>query len=390
MPELATPETHTAPITEGLPHPRGASWDGKGTNFAIFSAHATKVEVCLFDEKGEKELERIELPEYTNQIWHGYLPEVRPGAVYGYRVHGPYEPENGHRFNPNKLLLDPYAKAHIGELKWAPEIFGYTLDSEQADLSFDERDSAPFVPKCKVVDANFSWTHPERNALPWERVILYETHVRGFTKRHPQVPERLRGTFAGLGQQAVLDHIRSLGVTSVELMPIQTFVNDSHLLDMGLTNYWGYNTIGFFAADPRYFASLTESVGEFKEMVDRFHLADLEVILDVVYNHTAEGNERGPTISFKGIDNASYYRLIPDEPRYYINDTGTGNTLNLSHPRVIQMVADSLRYWVSEMHIDGFRFDLGTILAREPGGFDSQSGFLKACNQDPVLNTVKL
>ncbi|MFL9868630.1 glycogen debranching protein GlgX [Paraburkholderia fungorum] len=387
---MSSQASYSTRIAEGTPFPLGATWNGSGVNFALFSAHATRVELCLFDETGETEIERIELPEYTDEVWHVFVPNLKPGAVYGYRVHGPYEPENGHRFNPNKLLLDPYAKAHIGELRWAPEIFGYTLDSEEGDLSFDERDSAPFVPKCKVVDANFSWSHPERNALPWERAIFYETHVRGFTKRHPGVAENLRGTFAGLGQQVVLDYIKGLGVTSVELLPVQTFVSDSYLLDQGLTNYWGYNTIGFFAADPRYFASSADPVGEFKEMVDRFHSANLEVILDVVYNHTAEGNERGPTISFKGIDNASYYRLMPEEPRYYINDTGTGNTLNLSHPRVLQMVTDSLRYWVTEMKVDGFRFDLATILGREPHGFDEGGGFLDSCRQDPVLSSVRL
>jgi isoamylase len=381
---------YAARIAEGVPFPLGATWNGVGVNFALFSAHATKVELCLFDSTGREEIERIELPEYTDEVWHVFVPDLKPGAVYGYRVHGPYAPEEGHRFNPNKLLLDPYAKAHIGELKWAPEIFGYTLDHEDGDLSFDERDSAPFVPKCKVVDANFSWSHPERNALPWERVIFYETHVRGFTMRHPAVPENLRGTFAGLGQQPVIDYIKSLGVTTVELMPIQMFVNDSYLLDKGLTNYWGYNTLGFFAADPRFFAGSNASVEEFKQMVDRFHNANLEVILDVVYNHTAEGNERGPTLSFKGIDNASYYRLMPDEPRYYINDTGTGNTLNMSHPRVLQMVTDSLRYWVSEMKVDGFRFDLATILGHEPHGFDEGGGFLDSCRQDPVLSSVRL
>jgi glycogen operon protein len=381
---------YAARIAEGVPFPLGATWNGVGVNFALFSAHATKVELCLFDSTGREEIERIELPEYTDEVWHVFVPDLKPGAVYGYRVHGPYAPEEGHRFNPNKLLLDPYAKAHIGELKWAPEIFGYTLDHEDGDLSFDERDSAPFVPKCKVVDANFSWSHPERNALPWERVIFYETHVRGFTMRHPAVPENLRGTFAGLGQQPVIDYIKSLGVTTVELLPIQMFVNDSYLLDKGLTNYWGYNTLGFFAADPRFFAGSNASVEEFKQMVDRFHNANLEVILDVVYNHTAEGNERGPTLSFKGIDNASYYRLMPDEPRYYINDTGTGNTLNMSHPRVLQMVTDSLRYWVSEMKVDGFRFDLATILGREPHGFDEGGGFLDSCRQDPVLSSVRL
>ncbi|MBT2793174.1 glycogen debranching protein GlgX [Paraburkholderia strydomiana] len=387
---MSSPANYSTRIAEGTPFPLGATWNGNGVNFALFSAHATKVELCLFDETGQHEIERIELPEYTDEVWHVFVPNLKPGAVYGYRVHGPYEPEKGHRFNPNKLLLDPYAKAHIGELKWAPEIFGYTLGSEEGDLSFDERDSAPFVPKCKVVDATFSWSHPERNPLPWDRVIFYETHVRGFTKRHPQVPEELRGTFAGLGQKPVIDYIKSLRVTSVELMPVQTFVNDSYLLEKGLTNYWGYNTIGFFAADPRFFASSTDSVSEFKGMVDSFHNANLEVILDVVYNHTAEGNERGPTLSFKGIDNASYYRLMPDEPRYYINDTGTGNTLNLSHPRVLQMVTDSLRYWVTEMKVDGFRFDLATILGREPHGFDEGGGFLDSCRQDPVLSSVRL
>jgi isoamylase len=376
-------------IKEGLPHPLGATWDGQGTNFALFSAHATRVELCLFDARSGRETMRVELPEYTDQIFHGYLPGVGPGTFYGYRVHGPYEPTAGHRFNPHKLLLDPYARAHAGELKWNPAVFGYRMESMD-DLTFDERDSAPFVPRCVVVDPNFDWKgEPSRKSVPWDRTIVYEMHLKGFTKRHPAVEERLRGTYAGLTREA-LEHIRSLGVTSVELLPIHTFVSDSHLVEQGLTNYWGYNTIGFFAPDPRYAADVPNSLREFKEMIARCHDAGLEVILDVVYNHTAEGNERGPTLSFKGLDNASYYRLLPDEQRYYINDTGTGNTVNLSHARVIQMVADSLRYWVQEMHVDGFRFDLGTILAREPNGFDNQSGFLKACSQDPVLRTVKL
>ncbi|WP_118178506.1 glycogen debranching protein GlgX [Paraburkholderia phosphatilytica] len=378
------------PISEGSPFPLGATWDGEGVNFALFSANATKVELCLFDDKGERELDRIALPEFTDEVWHVYIPGMRPGAVYGYRVHGPYEPEAGHRFNANKLLLDPYAKAHVGTLKWDPAVFGYTLNAEGDDLTFDERDSAPFMPKCAVVDQSFTWTHATRVRVPWDRTIFYETHVRGYTKRHPAVPEKLRGTFEGLGQQAVVDHIKALGVTSIELLPIHAFVNDSYLLDKGLTNYWGYNTIGFFAADPRFFARSSGAVDEFKQMIDRFHEADIEVILDVVYNHTAEGNERGPTLSFRGIDNASYYRLMPDQPRYYINDTGTGNTLNLSHPRVLQMVTDSLRYWVTEMNVDGFRFDLATILGREPYGFDEGGGFLDSCRQDPVLSSVKL
>ena len=377
-----------ARIREGSPHPLGATWDGRGTNFAVFSEHATRMEVCLFEPDG-RELVRIELPEYTDQIFHGYVPEVGPGTYYGYRAHGPYEPEAGHRFNSHKLLLDPYARAHAGRLKWDPALFGYQMES-QDDLTFDERDSAPFVPKSVVVDPDFDWKgEPARRHVAWDDTIVYEMHVKGFTQRHPAVEERLRGTYAGLGPQ-VIEYIRSLGVTSVELLPVHTFVNDSHLVERGLTNYWGYNTIGFFAPDPRYAADVANSLREFKEMVARFHDAGLEVILDVVYNHTAEGNERGPTLSFKGLDNASYYRLLPDRHRYYINDTGTGNTVNLSHPRVIQMVADSLRYWVQEMHVDGFRFDLGTILAREPNGFDNRSGFLKACSQDPVLRTVKL
>jgi glycogen operon protein len=365
-------------------------WDGRGVNFALFSAHATAVELCLFDERGEREVARLPLPEFTDEIWHGYVPDIGPGTVYGYRVSGPYEPAHGHRFNPNKLLLDPYARAHIGELTWNPACFGYTIGAPDDDLSFDERDSAPFVPKCVVVDPNFDW-HREREwaDVPLDRTIVYELHVRGFTKTHPAVPEAERGTFAGLATREVIDYIVSLGVTSVELLPVHTFLNEPHLLDRELTNYWGYNSIGFFAPDPRYAANPARLLQEFKETVARFHDAGLEVILDVVYNHTAEGNEHGPTLSFRGIDNKSYYRLAPDS-RYYINDTGTGNTLNLSHPRVIQMVTDSLRYWVTEMHIDGFRFDLGTILAREPNGFDQESGFLKACGQDPTLARVKL
>lgn len=377
-------------LREGLAHPRGAFWDGRGTNFSLFSAHATKVELCLFDADGEKELERIELPEYTDEIWHGYLNGIGPGAVYGYRVHGPYEPEQGHRFNPHKLLLDPYAREFVGELRWDHACFGYTIGAEGDDLTFDKRDSAPFVPKCVVADSNFDWQQTVSPLVPWDRTVIYEAHVRGFTKMHPAVPEKLRGTFGGLAVPQVIEYIKSLGVTSVELMPIHAFVNDSYLLDKGLSNFWGYNSIGFFAADPRYVVDPRRGVQEFKEMVARFHDAGLEVLLDVVYNHTAEGNERGPTLSFKGVDNASYYRLMPDQKRYYINDTGTGNTLNLSHPRVIQMVTDSLRFWVQEMRVDGFRFDLGTILAREPNGFDNQSGFLKVCSQDPVLSRVKL
>jgi glycogen operon protein len=376
-------------VREGLPHPRGATWTGLGVNFALFSAHATKVELCLFDDDGTTELERVELPEYTDEVWHGFLPDARPGTIYAYRVYGPYEPEAGHRFNPNKLVLDPYAKAMIGMFEWDPAVFGYQMETAD-DLTFDERDSAPFMPKCRVIDPAFTWGEDRPPRVPWECTIIYELHVRGYTKLHPDVPEELRGTFRGLCQPQLLGHIESLGVTAVELMPVHTFINDKHLLDKGLVNYWGYNTISFFAPARRYASVPDFAFSEFKEMVARLHDAGLEVILDVVYNHTAEGNEKGPTLSLKGIDNYAYYRLLPDQPRYYINDTGTGNTLNLSHPRVLQMVTDSLRYWVQEMHVDGFRFDLGTILAREAYGFDEGGGFLDSCCQDPVLSSVKL
>jgi glycogen operon protein len=389
---ISPPGTATrigARIREGSPHPLGATWTGLGVNFALFSAHATKVELCLFDDAGETEIERIELPEYTDEVWHGFLPDARPGTIYSYRVHGPYAPAEGHRFNPNKLVLDPYAKAIIGQVQWAPELFGYEMESGD-DLTFDKRDSAPFVPKCRVIDPAFTWGEDRLPRVPWDRTVVCELHARGYTKLHPDVPESLRGTFRGLAHPSVLHHLRSLGVTAVELLPIHSFFDDNYLLEKGLKNYWGYNTVGFFAPARRY-ASVPEfAFAEFKEMVARFHDAGIEVILDVVYNHTAEGNERGPTLCFKGIDNASYYRLIPDQPRYYINDTGTGNTLNLSHQRVLQMVTDSLRYWVQEMHVDGFRFDLGTILAREPYGFDESGGFLDSGRQDPILSSVKL
>ncbi len=385
------PPAITAPrITEGRPNPLGATWTGLGVNFALFSAHATKVELCLFDTSGETELERIELPEYTNEVFHGFVPDARPGTIYAYRVHGPYAPEEGHRFNPNKLLLDPYALSHVGDLAWDPALFGYTIGDAAEDLSFDERDSARFMPKCRVVDPAFTWGQDRRPRIPWERTIVYETHVKGITKRHPLVPEESRGTYSGLANREVIRHIKSLGVTAVELLPVQFFLNDDYLLQKGMVNYWGYNSLGFFAPARRYARTPDFAFSEFKEMVARLHDAGLEVIMDVVYNHTAEGNERGATLSFKGIDNASYYRLLPDQPRYYINDTGTGNTVNLSHPRVMQMVTDSLRYWVQEMHVDGFRFDLGTILAREPHGFEEGSAFLRACGQDPLLGDVKL
>ena len=375
-------------VEEGRPFPQGATWNGQGVNFALFSANATKVELCIFDDSGQTELGRVVLPEYTNEIFHGFLPDARPGTVYGYRVHGPYEPDNGHRFNPNKLVLDPYAKAVVGQIEWAPELFGYVMGEE--DTTFDERDSAKFMPKGRVIDPAFTWGDDRAPRVPWDRTVLYETHVKGYTKLHPAVPEELRGTFRGLVTPEVVRYIQGIGVTSVELLPIHMFADDSYLIDKGLVNYWGYSTLAFFAPSRRYASVPDFAFSEFKEMVSRFHAAGIEVILDVVYNHTCEGNEKGPTLSFKGVDNASYYRLLPDQKRYYINDTGTGNTVNLSNARVIQMVMDSLRYWVTEMHVDGFRFDLGTILARESYGFDQESGFLRAVGQDPVLSQVKM
>ena len=377
-------------VQDGSPYPRGAVWDGKGTNFALFSAHATKVELCLFDDTGKQEIERIALPEYTDQIFHGYLPAVKPGQLYGYRVHGPYEPEHGHRFNPNKLLLDPYAHAYAGELTWDPALFGYQLDTGD-DTTFDERDSAAFIPKCVVVEP----ARPDDLPRPgsrhaWPHMVLYETHVRGYTKLHPAVPEAQRGTYAGLGTPEVLRHIKDLGVTAIELLPVHTYVNDSFLIDRGLSNYWGYSSIGFFAPHPLYAADRGKAVQEFRQMVSACHAAGIDVILDVVYNHTAEGNEKGPTLSFKGIDNASYYQLLPDQPRYYINDTGTGNTFNLHHARVTQLVTDSLRYWVEEMGVDGFRFDLATTLGRGPTGFDRNAAIMQNCLFDPVLREVKM
>lgn len=367
----------------------GANFDGKGVNFALFSAHAERVELCLFDPCGKTEIARLELPEYTHEIWHGYVPGLQPGALYGYRVYGPYDPENGHRFNPHKLLIDPYARELEGDIEWNDAHFGYELGHEEKDLSFDTRDSAPFTPKCKVVDPDaFDWQGENRPDVPWPHAVIYETHVKGFTQRNPALPPELRGTFEGLGHQASVDYIKSLGITSVELLPVHWFPDDRHLLDRGLKNFWGYNTLGFFAPASRYYGPA--GIAGFRDMVRAFHDAGIEVILDVVYNHTAEGNELGPTLSFKGIDNFSYYRTMPDQHRYYINDTGTGNTVNTSHPRVLQMVMDSLRYWAQAMHVDGFRFDLGTILGREPEGFDPRGGFFDAITQDPVLSKLKL
>jgi isoamylase len=376
-------------VWPGKPYPLGATWDQRGVNFALFSAHAERVELCLFDDRGEKEIARIPLPEYTHQVWHGYFPDLRPGTLYGYRVFGLYEPHLGHRFNHHKLLLDPYARQLHGQLRLAQIHCGYRVDSNEKDLSFDTRDSAPSMPKCVVTDPSFSWHDIKRLPLVnWPDAVLYEVHVRGFTKLHKGIPEHQRGTFAAMAHPEIIAYLKALGITSVELMPVHAFADDDFLVQKGLNNYWGYNTFAFFALEPRYFSS-GGGIAEFKNMVHRLHDAGIEVLLDVVYNHTAEGNELGPTISFRGIDNASYYRLQSDR-RHYVNLTGCGNTVNLSHPRVLQMVLDSLRYWVTEMHVDGFRFDLASTLGREEHDFDPGSSFFDAFRQDPVLSQVKV
>jgi glycogen operon protein len=393
VPRAGGGRTHGAsgPITAvwpGRPYPRGATWDGEGVNFALFSEHAEKVELCLFDASGRRELQRVELRERTDYVWHCYLPEARPGMLYGYRVHGPYRPDEGHRFNPHKLLLDPYAKNVVGGIRWSDALFGYTIGHRREDLSFDRRDSAGGMPRCKIIDPAFTWGEDRRPDVPWNEMVIYELHVRGFTMRHPDVPPALRGTYAGLACAPVVDYLKRLGVTTVELMPAHAFVDDRHLVQRGLRNYWGYNTVGFFAPDIRYSAS--GKVSEFKTMVKTLHSAGIEVILDVVYNHTAEGSHLGPTLAFRGIDNASYYRLVADSPRHYEDYTGCGNTLDMRHPRVLQLVMDSLRYWATEMHVDGFRFDLAAALARELHEVDKLGSFFDIIRQDPVLNQVKL
>jgi glycogen operon protein len=372
----------------GKPYPLGATWDGQGVNFSLFSENAEGVELCLFDAQGQVETERIPLAEKTDQVWHAYLPEARPGLLYGYRVRGPYDPAQGHRFNPNKLLLDPYAKDIVGAVKWSDAHFGYGIGNEEADLSFDERDDASGMPKSRVIEPAFTWGDDRAPRVPWHEMVICELHVKGFTCRHPRVPQNLRGTYAGLATEPVIEHLKSLGVTSVELLPIQTFVQERNLVEGGLNNYWGYNSIGFFAPDQRY--SATGFISEFKTMVKTLHSAGIEVILDVVYNHSAEGNQLGPTLSFRGIDNASYYRLVPEDPRFYMDYTGCGNTFNMRHPRVLQIIMDSLRYWVLEMHVDGFRFDLASALARELLEVDRLGAFFDIIHQDPVLSQVKL
>jgi isoamylase len=379
-------------VWPGRPYPLGATWDGTGVNFALFSENATGVELCLFrDADDTEEAATIRLTERTDQVWHCYLPDARPGQFYGYRVYGPYDPPNGHRFNPAKLLIDPYAKAITGAIRWSNDLFAYKVGSGRADLEPDPDNSAGGVPKSVVIDSAFTWGDDRPLNLPYNRTIIYECHVKGMTQRHPDVPPELRGTYLGLCSDPMLKYFQDLGVTALELLPVHQFVVDRHLAERGLTNYWGYNTIGFFAPDVRYATrGLGNQVYEFKTMVKTLHSAGIEVILDVVYNHTGEGNHLGPTLSLKGIDNSAYYRLEPDNKRFYTDFTGTGNSLNMQHPRTIQLVMDSLRYWVDEMHVDGFRFDLAPTLARELYEVDKLSAFFDIIQQDPTLAKVKL
>lgn len=375
-------------LEAGRPYPLGATWDGIGVNFAVFSERAEAIDLCLFDPGGRHEVARMRLPEWTDEVWHGYLPGAQVGLLYGFRAHGAYDPANGLRFNPQKLLLDPYAKRIAGEVRWSDALFGYRVQSPRADLTPDRRDSAAAMPKAVVADDAFTWGDDRHPDIPWHETIIYEAHVRGLTMKRQDIPPEQRGTFAALGNQSVVDDLRRLDITAIELMPVHYFVQDRHLLQKNLRNYWGYNTLGFFTPEPRYLSN--GSGNEIKVAVRRLHAAGIEVLLDVVYNHTAEGNELGPTLSFRGLDNSSYYRLVDGDARHYVNDTGTGNTLNLSHPRVLQMVMDSLRHWVTNYHVDGFRFDLGVTLGRENNGFDPRSGFFDALRQDPILARVKL
>jgi glycogen operon protein len=382
-------------VFPGNPYPLGASWDGSGVNFAIFSENAEAVDLCLFDlPYGVPEAARIRMQEQTDNVWHLYLPEARPGQIYGYRVYGPFEPASGHRFNHHKLLLDPYAKATTGPVEWSDAMFGYPVasSSPDRDLEMDTQDSSAGMPKGVVIESAFSWGDDRKPQTPWHDTIIYEAHVKGLTVLNEELPAQVRGTYAGLCENRLIRYLQNLGVTAIELMPVHQFVHDKQLIDRGLRNYWGYNTLGFFSPDPRYAAAAAPGarVNEFKTMVKTMHHAGIEVILDVVYNHTAEGNHFGPTLSFRGIDNRSYYRLVPGDERYYMDYTGTGNTLNPLHPRAIQLIMDSLRYWVLEMHVDGFRFDLAAALARGLHEADRLSAFFEIIHQDPVLSQVKL
>jgi glycogen operon protein len=377
-------------LDDGSPAPLGATWDGKGVNFALFSAHATAVDLCLFDSSGRRQIEEYRLPQCSDEVWHGYVNGLRPGQLYGYRVHGPYEPAHGHRFNPRKLLIDPYARRLSGRIRWHDAVYGYRRDAHRADLTRDSRDSAPMMPKCIVEDPSHMWggDQPPRHAS--RDSLIYEAHVKGLTQLHPDVPMTMRGTYAALAHPAIVDHLVKLGVTAIELMPIHAFADDQFLVEKSLRNYWGYSTLAFFAPEPRYCGPEGDGVLDLKAAIRTLHEAKIEVFLDVVYNHTAEGNHLGPTLSFRGIDNRSYYKLSPDNPRFVWDVTGTGNTLDLAHPRVLQMVMDSLRHWVEGYHVDGFRFDLAPALARDPFEFSDRAGFLRAVGQDPVLSRVKL
>ncbi len=380
-------------ILPGKPYPLGATWDGMGVNFALFSENATKVELCFFDSPARRrESSRITMPGFNNNVWHVYLKDVHPGQAYGYRVYGPYNPEEGHRFNPNKILVDPYSKLVTRRLRWHDSLYGYQIGNKRQDLSFDKRDNAAYAPLCVVVDDSFTWGDDTRPNTPWHETIIYEAHVKGFTRKFPGIPEDIRGTYLALGSEPVIRHLKSIGVTAIELMPIHQSVADNYLAQGGLTNYWGYNTLSFFAPDTRFARqdNHLNAVQEFKMMVRAMHAAGIEVILDVVYNHTAEGNHLGPTLSFRGIDNLCYYRTDPAQRRYYVDYTGCGNTLNMLHPNVLQLIMDSLRYWVEEMHVDGFRFDLASALARELYDVDKLSAFFDVIQQDPVISRVKL
>ena len=366
----------------------GAHADAEGVFFSVFSAHAEAVELCLFDATGAHEIARLSLPDNSDGVWHGFLPKALPGLIYGYRAHGPYEPLLGHRFNPHKLLLDPYARQLAGRLHWHDALYGFNLQSANADLSFDRQDSAPYMPKAVVCAETFDWGDDRPPCVPWHDTVIYELHVRGFTKLRDDLPAPIRGTFAALGHASTIAYLKNLGITTVELLPVHAFVRDRILVENQLTNYWGYNTLAYFAPEMAYCAGA--SATDMKQAIKHLHAAGIEVILDVVYNHTAEGSELGPTLSMRGLDNASYYQLLDGDPRFYINDTGCGNTLNCAHPRVIQLVLDSLRHWVSEYHVDGFRFDLSTTLGRETNGFDPGAGLFDALLQDPLLARVKL
>jgi isoamylase len=376
-------------LLPGRPYPLGAHWDGLGANFAVFSAHAEKIELCLFDPKGRREVTRLALPEYTDEVWHGYLPDAQPGLLYGYRAHGPFDPQRGHRFNPHKLLLDPYARKVAGPLRWSDALMGYRIHAGRSDLTFDRRDSGSAMMKAMLIDESFNWGDDRPPDVPWSKTVIYEAHVRGLSMQRQDLQGNLRGTCAALADPWFIDYLHRLGVTTLELLPVHAFVNERFLVERGLRNYWGYNTLAFCAPEPSYLSA--GMTNELRVAIRKLHAAGIEVILDVVYNHTCEGNELGPTLSWRGLDNASYYRLLPGNERFYVNDTGCGNTLDLSHPRVLQMVMDSLRYWATSYHVDGFRFDLSSALGREAqGGFDAGSGFFDAIRQDPVLSQMKL